>query len=264
MSNLKRSLAPITEEAWNFIDQEAKERLQVKLKGRKFVDFVGPKGIEFAAVNTGRRVALDNDAKEGVSYSKRHVLPLIELEVPFTMKIDEIESLVRGAEDVDTDSLAEAVKKLSQAENNAIFYGLAEGEIAGILDKSPYDLINIGEEGLVSAVAEGVQNLIKEDVEGPYALLLGPELYSLLYKLDDKGYPIKKRLEEVLGGEVVPVPELANKGLLISKRGEDFKLIVGQDISIGFKEQKGDEIEFFLTESFTFRVDAPEAAIVLE
>ncbi|WP_018247243.1 family 1 encapsulin nanocompartment shell protein [Orenia marismortui] len=264
MSNLKRSLAPITEEAWQFIDQEARERLAIKLKGRKFVDFVGPKGIEFAAVNTGRRVVLNDSSEDGISYSKRHVLPLIELEVPFTMKVEEIDSLVRGAEDVDTDSLAEAVKKIATAENNAIFYGLNEAKINGILDESPYDIVNIGEEGLVSAVAEGVQNLIKEDVEGPYSLLLGPDVYSLLYKLDDKGYPIKKRLEELLEGEVVPVPELKNKGLLISNRGEDFKLIVGQDMSIGFKEQKGEEIEFFLTESFTFRIDAPEAAIVLE
>jgi uncharacterized linocin/CFP29 family protein len=56
---------------------------------------------------------------------------------------------------------------------------------------------------------------------------------------------------------------LEGQGLLVPQDNEDFEFVSGQDISIGFSQQKGSKLEFFLTESFTFRVNAPEAAVVL-
>ncbi len=51
---LKRSLAPIVPAAWAMIDEEAKRVLEQNLAGRRLVDFDGPHGWEYAAVNTGR------------------------------------------------------------------------------------------------------------------------------------------------------------------------------------------------------------------
>lgn len=263
MSNLKRDLAPITPEAWKFIEEEAEEILQTKLIGRKAVDFVGPKGIDFAAVNTGRRVEVEGPTFD-VDYSKRHVLPLLEVEAPFTMELEEIEALVRGAEDVDSDSLVEAANKVAAAENNAIFYGLEDPAIEGMVEAAEQPAVEIEGEDLISPVADGISQLIEEGIEGPYNLLLGSKLYSQLYKASGHGYPVKKRLEEMIEGEIIAAPLLENRGILIPDRSGDFELIGGQDISIGFKEQSGDQVEFFFTESFTFRVNAPEAIVVLE
>ena len=262
MANLNRNLAPIPDEAWEFIDEEAREALSIHFVGRKVVDFVGPKGMDFSAVNTGRWEDLDNT--DGVSYAKREVLPLVELEIPFTMDLKEIEALVRGAEDIDSDNLVAAAKKLAKAENNAIFNGLEAANIDGILEEVEIDPIKVGDD-LVAAVASGVKTLITgNEVEGPYTLLLGPEKYASIFESDDNGYPIKKRLEDVIGVEVIPAPILGEQGLLISTEGEDFELIVGQDTAIGYRGQNGSELEFFLTESFTFKINAPEAAVVLK
>ena len=54
MDLLKRSLAPITPEAWEQIDEEAKRVLRLHLAGRKLVDVDGPYGWQHGAVNTGR------------------------------------------------------------------------------------------------------------------------------------------------------------------------------------------------------------------
>jgi len=268
MSNLRKNLAPIPPEAWGFIEAEAKAVLNTKLSGRKVVDFIGPKGIDFAAVNTGRRVLFDDSQLEGIKYYKRHTLPLVEVEIPFKLSLEEVEALSRGAEDIDTDSLIEAAEKLARAEDEAIFYGIDEASIEGLIDSSSQEIIEINkEEGIVSAVANGVKNLVMENIEGPYMLLLAPPLYSMLYTLneiDDKGYPTKKRLEELIQGRVIPAPVLGDQGLLLSTRGEDFELIVGQDISIGYSSHTDDEIEFFFMESFTFRVNTPEAIVVLK
>mgnify|MGYP006301763897 FL=1 len=265
MDILNRSLAPIPQEAWNFIDDEAREILTNNLNGRKAVDFVGPKGMDFGVVNTGRIKSIKGNV-EGAEFSKREVLPLIEVKVPFKLDKKEIESLARGAVDVDTDPLVDAAKKLSKIENDAIFYGLKEGNIRGIIPTLETDEVELEKERnkLVSAIVSIVNDLKDEGIEGPYNLMLGKKLHNLLYELDDKGYPLENKLEKVIGGEIVFVPSLEEEGVLISTRGEDFELIVGQDISIGYSKQEGDELEFFFYETFTFRANDPGAAVKLK
>ena len=263
MSNLKRHLAPITDEMWSFIDNEAVEILNSKLNARKVVNFVGPKGLDFAAVNTGRREELSSEVVDGVDYSKRHVLPLVELEVPFTLDLAELEDLTRGAEDIDVDELAEAAEKLAEAENEAVLNGLDEANIDGILSAAE-ESVEV-EDDLVAPVVEATKTLVSEGIKGPYNLLLGSDLYSLLYESkSNKGYPVKRRITNLIEGNIIYAPSLEGKGLLLPVDSEDFEFVSGQDISIGFSQQKGNELEFFFTESFTFRVNAPEAAVVLD
>ena len=46
MSHLLREHAPISEEGWKRIDDEARERLTPALAARRLVDFAGPFGWE--------------------------------------------------------------------------------------------------------------------------------------------------------------------------------------------------------------------------
>ncbi|MFW5787090.1 MAG: family 1 encapsulin nanocompartment shell protein [Halanaerobiales bacterium] len=266
MDILNRSLAPIPQEAWDFIDEEAREILTMYLNGRKAVDFAGPKGIDFGVVNTGRVNALENEDVDGVDYSKRVVLPLVEVRVPFKLDKKEIESLARGAVDVETEPLIEAARKVSKAEDSAIFYGLDEANIKGIISTSEMPEKKLGRDKnkLVSTIVSAINDMNDEGVDGPFNLMLGSELYNLVYELDDKGYPLINKLSNVIGGEIVNVPTLGEEGVLMSTRGDDFELIVGQDISVGYNGQQGDELEFFFFETFTFRVNSPEAAVVLK
>lgn len=266
MDILKRSLAPFGSETWNFLDEEATDVLNQKLKARKEVEFLGPKGLGLSSINTGRFSPVGIEDVEGVSYSTREVLPLVELKVPFTMKLSELEALARGAEDVQTDELVEAAAKLAKAENKAVFYGLDEVNIKGIVEASEHDEVSVsgGEKELISGLLKALTLFEENSVGGSKRLLLGPELYTLLYELDDKGYPLKRKVEEMVDNGAVLVPDLANRGLLISERGGDFELTVGQDISLGFEERRDDEVELFFLETFTFRVNGPEAAVVLK
>ena len=54
MDLLKREKAPLTDEAWQQVDDEARRVLKLSLAGRKVVDFSGPHGWTLGAVNTGR------------------------------------------------------------------------------------------------------------------------------------------------------------------------------------------------------------------
>ena len=83
MNHLLRERAPITEEGWNELDEEARERLEPGLAARKVVDFAGPHGWDYSATNLGR-IEPRWTAFEGVRRARRRVLPLVELRVDFT------------------------------------------------------------------------------------------------------------------------------------------------------------------------------------
>jgi uncharacterized linocin/CFP29 family protein len=77
MNLLKRSLAPILPEAWAAIDEQAAQVLRLNLAGRKLVDFDGPHGWTFAAVNTGRLRLFEEPLAGGVRAGVREVAPLL-------------------------------------------------------------------------------------------------------------------------------------------------------------------------------------------
>jgi len=50
---------------------------------------------------------------------------------------------------------------------------------------------------------------------------------------------------------------------VLSRRGGDFELTVGQDLAIGYKQHDAKDVDLYYTESFTFRVLEPAAAVEL-
>ena len=85
MSPLLRELAPVSAEAWEMVEEEAKRTLKLKLAARKLVDFRGPLGWDACAVGTGRVARLNEAPAERVQAQLREVQPLVELRVPFEL-----------------------------------------------------------------------------------------------------------------------------------------------------------------------------------
>jgi uncharacterized linocin/CFP29 family protein len=63
---------------------------------------------------------------------------------------------------------------------------------------------------------------------------------------------------------LVWAPALQGGAVLLSTRGGDYELTVGQDLSVGYAIHDRADVELFLTESFTFRVLEEKAAIFLK
>jgi uncharacterized linocin/CFP29 family protein len=51
---------------------------------------------------------------------------------------------------------------------------------------------------------------------------------------------------------------------LVSDRGGDFEMVIGQDISIGYESHTQKEVQLYFTESFTFHVVDPDAVVVFK
>ncbi|MWC00121.1 family 1 encapsulin nanocompartment shell protein [Agromyces seonyuensis] len=262
--HLLRHLAPIPSDAWRLLDEEAKERLPVALAARKLVDFEGPKGWEHSATNLGRVTAVVAAPAENVIARNRRVLPLTELRAAFALTREELVDASRGADDVDLGPLDEAAVQIASVENSAVFNGWPEAGIAGIVPSSPHaPLLHDGDDaaGYDDHVASAIATLKHAGIDGPYALALGPADWTAVVESNDAGgYPLVRHLGDVLGGPIEWVPGLEG-GVVLSLRGGDYVLEVGEDLSIGYAAHDAETVSLYFEESFSFRVNTPEAAV---
>jgi len=262
---LKRQYAPIPASAWKAIDEEAKRILEGHLSGRAVVDFSGPHGLDHAAENTGRMSSPRQDARvRNASWSQRTVKPLIEVRVPFELDVNELDGIDRGLLDPDLAPLQDACRQISLFEENVLYYGHKEAGIQGMLENSPHSAVVLSgkSETFQDHVEAALLKLQGEGVGGPYDLVLGTRSYSLLQRGDGRGYPLDKRVRNMIGGEILWSPALEG-GALVSQRGGDFQMTAGQDLSVGYLSQKGNRLTFFIVETFTFMVMEPAAAAEL-
>ena len=84
MNNLHRELAPISDQAWAQIEEEASRTLKRHLAARRVVDVLGPKGFELPAVGTGH-LRQSESPGEGIQAAQREAKALVELRVPFDL-----------------------------------------------------------------------------------------------------------------------------------------------------------------------------------
>ena len=264
MSLLRRELAPISSGAWSEIDEQARRVLKVALAGRKLVDFTGPLGIEVAAVNLGRIEALRAGPAPGVKAERRMVQPLIEVHVPFSLSRVEIDAIDRGAKDPDVKALEKACQQIARAEDVAVFHGYDAGGIAGIGEASPHAALRISDryEEYPRLVVEATRLLRESGVGGPYGIALGPRCYAGLMQATEHGYPVLELVRRVIDGPLVWAPAV-DGAVVLSTRGGDFELTVGQDLSIGYESHDDETVNLFATETFTFRVFTAEAGVAL-
>lgn len=263
MSHLLREIAPIDESGWSLLDAEARQRLTVALAARRLVDFEGPRGWQHSATNLGRSERLAGALVAGVAGRRRRVLPLLELRAEFTLARGELEDAQRGAADLDLDALDDAALSVATAENVAILHGWEAAGITGVAAASPHAAIPLdGDFGSYPrCVARAVETLSGAGVVGPYALALGPEHYTgVVETTEHGGYPVFDHLRKIIGGEIVRAPGISG-GVVLSRRGGDFLLDCGQDLSIGYLSHDADSVTLYLEESFSFHVAGPEAAV---
>lgn len=262
----RRSMAPLTAAAWAEVDETAMQVLSQHLTARNLVDFDGPHGSACAAVNLGKIEISKADAPAGVSWGLRQVQPLIEAREPLTLDQLELDNISRGSADPDLGALEEAAEKFALFEETVIYQGFKAGKIEGLLPASAHKSISLPgkADGYPAVVADAVRAVESAGVSGPYALVLGPKAYFDLMQAGSGGYPPRRIVRELLAGGEILWSQAVEGGVLLSTRGGDFAMTVGDDVTIGYADHDKDRVELYLHESFTFRVLEPAAVIGLK
>lgn len=264
MDIFKKQLAPITAAAWSEIEEQAKMTLTENLSARAIVDLTGPLGWETSAVNLGGVSLEKSGVIDGVNTGMRKVKPLIEVKVDFSLSVDEMDAVSRGKKDPDLDALEDAAKKIAHFEEKAIYNGFDKGGIQGIIPSSEFKAIQMKKSPAAypEAIEDAIAQIHLAGIKGPYHIILGNEPYKMMMQGDERGYPVRKHAREILGGEIYWSPALKG-GIVISGRGGDFEFTLGQDLSIGYNSHDAKKVNLYFTETFTFQVLEPRAAIAL-
>jgi uncharacterized linocin/CFP29 family protein len=263
MNNLHRELAPISDGAWSQIEEEAARTLKRHLAARRVVDVVGPKGVDYAGVGTGHLHKIDAP-DPAIQSAQRDIKALVELRIPFELDRQSLDDVERGANDPDLEPLKEAAHKLAFAEDRAVFEGYAAGGIQGIRQGASNAPVSLPADvkGYPGAVAQAVSRLRLAGVEGPYVLLLGETPFTAAAGATDHGYPVLHHIKHLVDAEVIWAPAIPG-GLVLTTRGGDFELHLGQDLSIGYLGHTESAVRLYFQETFTFLQLTAEAAVSL-
>src|SRR5262249_37789795 len=252
MNNLHRELAPISEAAWQDIEEETTRTLKRYLAGRRVVDVHGPSGIGFSAVGTGHLKAIA-PPDDGVLVRQRDVKSLVELRVPFELDRQQIDNVERGANDSDWQPAKDAAKKIAYAEDRAIFEGYAAAGIRGIRQdtSNPTMTLPADVRQYPDAIAHALNQLRLVGVNRPYSVVLGADAYAALAEASDNGYPVLEHVKKLVKDAIIWAPAIAG-AFVLTTRGGDFSLHIGQDVSIGYLSHTENVVRLYLQETLTF------------
>ena len=263
MNNLHRELAPISDAAWSDIEEEASRTLKRYLAARRVVDVQGPGGVALSAVGTGhlRNIKAPGDH---ILARQREVNALVELRVPFDLDRQQIDDVERGANDSDWQPAKDAARQIAFAEDRAIFDGYAAAGIGGIRQgtSNPVMTLPADVRDYPNVIAQALSQLRLVGVNGPYSVLLSADAYTGLSETSDQGYPVLEHIKRLVDGEIIWAPAIAG-AFVLTTRGGDFGLYLGQDISIGYLSHTDAAVRLYLQETFTFLLLTTEAAVAL-
>jgi uncharacterized linocin/CFP29 family protein len=263
VNNLHRELAPISDNAWTQIEEEASRTLKRYLAGRRVVDVKGPGGVILAAVGTGHLHSIETPG-EGIVARQREVKALVELRVPFELERQAIDDVERGANDSDWQRLKDAARRIAYAEDRVIFEGYVAAGIRGIRQgtSNPVALLPDDVAKYPDAIAEALNQLRLVGVNGPYSVVMGADAYTALSEKSDFGYPVIQHIQRLVNDEILWAPAITG-AFVLTTRGGDFALHLGQDVSIGYSNHTDTTVRLYLQETVTFLLLTSEAAVAL-
>ncbi len=263
MNNLHRELAPISDAAWSQIEEETSRTIKRYLAGRRVVDVQGPSGVAVSAIGTGhsRNVAAPGD---GILARQREAKALVELRVPFELDRQQIDDVERGANDSDWQPAKDAARLLAFAEDRAIFEGYAAVGIGGIREGTSNPVMPLPADirAYPDAIAQALSQLRLVGVNGPYSVLLSANAYTGLSETSDHGYPVLEHIKRLVDGQIIWAPAISG-AFVLTTRGGDFGLYIGEDVSIGYLSHDDKTVRLYLEETFTFLLLTTEAAVAL-
>lgn len=258
MQYLKKEQAPLTEAAWEEIEDQARKTLNAWLTARRFLTVEPPHGWDYPGFPMGRLTEIQEE-KDGLCYAPRVFRPVVEIRKSFILDRWEMDNISRGCEDPDLAPLEKAAESVGRFEDQAIYKGLSPVGHPGLIESAGTTVKITKNPDWADLVTSGITTMRKSAIAGPYALILCEPMWNQL-ATEIKGYPLKKYLENLLEGPVIMSPNLEG-GLLVQHHSEDLRLITGQDISIGYQSHDEKKVELFFTETFALKIVEPAAIL---
>ncbi|BAK45839.1 family 1 encapsulin nanocompartment shell protein [Eggerthella sp. YY7918] len=269
MDYLARESADLSVELWNRIDDAVVGTARKHLTARRFLKVYGPLGPGATTVSMDG-VAKDEVLENGIG----RIVGRTQLELPlfyedFTLLGRDLELAAQTGMPLDMAPAIAAAKKAARREDDLILNGNKALGTEGLLTAKGSVKIkrndwSKGENGFAD-VANAVSQLAKNGYLGRYALVVAPDLYLALQRLQpNTGMLEIDRVQKLIGDNVYMTSSLeAGKAVLVCAEPEYMDLALGLDLSVGYLEFADFNHTFRIMETAALRVKDPAAIVVL-
>lgn len=271
MSYLSREAAPFSGDLWPQIDSAVVKAARAVLTGRRFLHVFGPLGAGAGFVPVDDANAVDEVTQDGVitTVARKYVqIPTIFED--FTLLAKDLESAGRPGLPIDLSKAMAAAESCALKEDRLIFFGNAALGYDGLLtapgvNKTAKKDWSKGENAFAD-IAAAVELLTEKGVYGSYCLVVSPDLYMQLQRLQPgTGLLEIDRIEKLLNGHILRTPVLGkNKAALLCPDERNIDLVIGQDMATAYLEQKELNHSLRVLESVLPRIKRSQAIVVFE
>ena len=193
------------------------------------------------------------------------MLPLVEIRVPFTLDRSAIDDVARGSQDSDWQPVKDAATTIAHTEDRAVFDGYAAGLLSPASGRPPAT-----RPSRCRPMPAAIRTRSRRRSPGcgwpasrvPTRWYWTPTPTPRSTETRDHGYPILEQLNRLVPDGIIWAPALRG-GDLLTTRGGDYELTIGQDISIGYLQHTAATVDLYLQETFTFAPYTSEASVYL-
>lgn len=268
--------APLTDTDFQRLDQTIIEAARDQLVGRRFIELYGPvgKGLQsihndifmentIASMDLQGSFDIDIDKSQRVNYT----IPLLYKDfVLFWRDIDQAKVLDIP---IDFSAAANAARQVAHLEDQMIFHGSKEFSIPGLMNVKgrQTQLIEDWYEpgSAFRDVVEARNKLLEVGHNGPFALVLSPELYSLIHRVHKDTNVLEiEHVRELVKAGVFQSPVLKGKaGVLVNTGLNNLDLVVSEDLDSVYLGDEGMNHPFRVYETVVLRIKRPSAICTL-
>ena len=264
MDGLNRGQAPFPAEVWQAIDAAAVQAARDRLTGRRFLDLEGPFGVGLTTIEVGNDDYCRQPGPDEAGAVMGRAIPLPMLRKSFRLSIRRVTAHVENGQPLDLSPAQNAAEAVADREEEMIYHGQPALGLMGLLSIEGRQQVEGSDwaapEHALQDVLAAATRLDDSGYRGPYALVVAPAFYNNLFRL----YPGSDvlALEHLRRLATAGIYKAAiDGGVLVDTRVG--VLILGQDLSAGYRSQDGIHSHLYVSESIVLRIDEPKAICVI-
>lgn len=269
--------SPLTDEEFAQLDQTVIDSARRQLVGRRFIELYGPLGKGMQSIfndifmdNYEAKMDFQGSFDLHIESSKRvnYTIPLLYKD--FVLYWRDLEQAKVLDIPIDFSAAANAARDVALLEDQMIFHGSKEFEIPGLMNvkgRLTQLLGNWYESGnAFQDVVDARNKLLEMKHNGPFALVLSPELYSLLHRVHKDTNVLEiEHVRELVTDGVFQSPVLKGKtGVLVNTGKNNLDLAVSEDFDTVHLGEEGMNHPFRIYETVVLRIKRPSAICTLE
>ncbi len=278
MDFLLRGDAPFSDELWEKIDETVVRKAREQLIGRKFIPVYGPLGAGIQSINvdilsTDNDTVISSNGEEDTELvkvqSRRYVeIPMIFKDAFISWR--DLENSNQTGLPLDLAPVAVTAAACAHKEDQIIFFGNEEWGFKGLMNVEGRQTVqknNWSEgENAFADIAAGLENLVRKGFYGPYVLVVSPDLYAQLQRIQPGTGKLElDRIRELINGKVYQTPVLGtNKAVLLEKGMENMDLVIGQDLATAYIGPEKLNHVLRILETILLRIKRPESIVTFE